>query len=545
VGIAIPGLDRRGIAATMSPWAVTLPISVDRHTAYQRLLGAVLEGTGADAAWFSPRNDAESLVVSPPAADSRLRTGLSEFPTPPSSPALVQVSDGDSAAEWCRANAVAAVVVAPVSRAGAIIGTVGLLAYRTGVLGGEALRRLDLAAWVMADAYTTEERHGRLTRRFMEINQLLGQALTIDRTLGSKATYQHLTHALGDSLEATYCRIAVRQGDRLRIQAAHGRRTPTRGRDPKVLPLAGLKRCQEALALQQAVVCDFDQPEFAADAERDGLFSPTTRMGILLPFRAGSLEGLLLIAEERDSPRQSLVPELLATLEHVARILGIVLQMTRLFERKRRLERRRHATAIEIAERKRLARDLHDEVGQALSTLLLRVRWSLEEGEMSRQDLEAIEDCAQSALDSSRSMAQGLRRRASGTDPLLEARIYAETMLHGIGCRFSWRDVRADTAVDSVVVREIAQVIKESVTNIARHSRATSATIRVAASDGRIRVTIRDNGVGLPSTPRGESGPSGLGLVGNTERLAQIGGTFQVRNSEAGGTVVVVEAPRR
>jgi two-component system, NarL family, sensor histidine kinase DegS len=83
------------------------------------------------------------------------------------------------------------------------------------------------------------------------------------------------------------------------------------------------------------------------------------------------------------------------------------------------------------------------------------------------------------------------------------------------------------------------------VSNIVRHAAADSARIRVEYPEGRIRVTVQDNGVGfsLQDVSPTRDG-RGLGLVGCSERLARIGGVFDIRSAPKQGTVLTLEAPR-
>ena len=92
---------------------------------------------------------------------------------------------------------------------------------------------------------------------------------------------------------------------------------------------------------------------------------------------------------------------------------------------------------------------------------------------------------------------------------------------------------------------EIGNVVKEAVTNIVRHASADYARVRVEYPEGRIRVTIQDNGIGFCLD---EAGPTrdgrGLGLVGCSERLARVGGVFDIRSAPKQGTLMILEAPR-
>ena len=83
----------------------------------------------------------------------------------------------------------------------------------------------------------------------------------------------------------------------------------------------------------------------------------------------------------------------------------------------------------------------------------------------------------------------------------------------------------------------------ESVNNIVRHANANAVRIRIQYPQGRIRVTVHDNGSGFsPREVRLTREGRGLGLLGNRERLERIGGSFGVRSSKADGTLVVAEA---
>jgi signal transduction histidine kinase len=100
--------------------------------------------------------------------------------------------------------------------------------------------------------------------------------------------------------------------------------------------------------------------------------------------------------------------------------------------------------------------------------------------------------------------------------------------------------------VASRTLREVGRVLKESVSNIVRHAQAKTVRIRVGYPDGLIRVTIHDDGIGFtPHEVRPAKDGHGLGLIGNAERLARIGGVFDVRSSRKGGTLVLLAAPRQ
>jgi len=210
-----------------------------------------------------------------------------------------------------------------------------------------------------------------------------------------------------------------------------------------------------------------------------------------------------------------------------------------------RAERRRGRKVATAALRRRLGMELHDDVGQGLSTLLLRVRMALARGSAGRAELQLLEDTAQNILDSTRKLGQALRRGEPMVEPLEGARQFAQLVTEAAGCSLTWRDERIDAnAPHSAGV--LASVIRESLTNIIRHARATTVDVHLVTLAGRTQVTIRDDGVGfLLSEQFPHNGDGGIGLVGNRERLGAIGGTFRLESVPGHGTKVIFDAPLR
>jgi two-component system sensor histidine kinase NreB len=196
--------------------------------------------------------------------------------------------------------------------------------------------------------------------------------------------------------------------------------------------------------------------------------------------------------------------------------------------------------------RSRLSRDLHDGVGQSLNTLLVEIRVAMERGHAGRDDLLILEREAQKALESVRALAYGVRRQSPLADPIRDAERYGRRLLAVQGAGLRWIDDRSGgSRLGPQVASELAWAIRESITNAAHHGRARSVEVRLTDKEGRVRVTVRDDGVGfepdlLRATPEGR----GLGLLGNAERMAGIGGIFTIRSRRGDGTVVVLEAPR-
>ena len=210
---------------------------------------------------------------------------------------------------------------------------------------------------------------------------------------------------------------------------------------------------------------------------------------------------------------------------------------------RRPAKQRPDRTPAVLAERKRLSRELHDAVGQSLTTLLMQIRLASARGAVGLADLRLLEITTQRALDQARALAYGLRE--TQRDPLGEVRRMSEQMLAEQGCVLVWLDDRTRLDIAVGVAREVSAVIKESVTNIARHARADRAMIRLESPGRRLRVTVEDNGIGFePELVRLTPDGRGLGLLGMSERLEELGGSIVVSSRLEKGTIVVLEADR-
>ena len=190
-----------------------------------------------------------------------------------------------------------------------------------------------------------------------------------------------------------------------------------------------------------------------------------------------------------------------------------------------------------------MARELHDGVGQSLTALLVEIRVALDRGEAGRDDLLIIEREALKALQSARALAYGVRQRPV-TDMLGDARRYGDRLLTATGGVLRWVDERTSVRLGHAVARRISLSIRESITNAVRHGAAALVEVRLSESAGRVRVTVRDDGIGfvadeVRTTPDGR----GLGLLGNAERMAEVGGIFEIRSRPGEGTVILLEAP--
>lgn len=210
----------------------------------------------------------------------------------------------------------------------------------------------------------------------------------------------------------------------------------------------------------------------------------------------------------------------------------------------------RHQLVVaEEEERRRLARDLHDEVGQHLTSLGLGLQ-SLTEVAVPGSEAEARVEQLRELVNTMGRELHGLaiRLRPKTLDDFgLEAAVttYAEEWTRRTGIRI---DIHADTGAErlpSAIESAVYRVVQEGLTNVARHSGATHAGVVVERRDGSIMAIVEDSGVGFDSRANAVSGGErrGLGLLGVRERAAMLGGTVEIETSPGGGTTLFVRIP--
>jgi len=208
-------------------------------------------------------------------------------------------------------------------------------------------------------------------------------------------------------------------------------------------------------------------------------------------------------------------------------------------------------TRAQEEERKRIARELHDEVAQSLLLLTQRLdaiasstRPKL--GEQLKEKLEDLRDHTIEALEGLRNCAQDLRPRILDDLGLVAALEWmAEELVknHGISARVEMEgNERTLPAEVQLLLFRIAQ---EALSNIRKHSGASAAMIRLEFGSDSVNMTVSDNGGGFEPSPRIEDLASigKLGIIGMYERALLLGGSFKVESELGKGTRVVTKIP--
>jgi two-component system sensor histidine kinase DesK len=187
-----------------------------------------------------------------------------------------------------------------------------------------------------------------------------------------------------------------------------------------------------------------------------------------------------------------------------------------------------------VAERERIARDLHDVLGHTLSVITLKseLAGKLIERDPQRaaKEIREVEDISRQALSDVRDTIRGYRANGLAAE-LAQAKATLEIAGVSVQC-----DAATTLQLPAVQETVLSLAVREGVTNVVRHARATRCNLRIAQQNGMCRLEIIDDGQGFSST-------EGNGLRGMRERVEMLGGTLERRNHS--GTTLTITLPLR
>jgi signal transduction histidine kinase len=191
-----------------------------------------------------------------------------------------------------------------------------------------------------------------------------------------------------------------------------------------------------------------------------------------------------------------------------------------------------------------ISRELHDDFGQiltAMGMMLGRARNQLPEGTQLRTDLLEVREIAQTTLDKVRSLSQALHPvmlDEAGLEPTIEWYLPVVERQTGIG--ISYEKSGTPFPIHGNAAVHVYRVLQEALNNVARHSGAKKAWVRLRFAEDHLGLEIEDRGSGFStSTPR-----QGIGLVAMRERAELLGGKIAVTRPTEGGTLVRMTVPR-
>lgn len=225
-----------------------------------------------------------------------------------------------------------------------------------------------------------------------------------------------------------------------------------------------------------------------------------------------------------------------------AEVVDLVRSFNEMLERletERRVSGRR-ALAAQEAERKRIAAELHDEVGQSMTGVLLLLEQVAGEVPPDRREVFAeAQEATRRSVEEVRRIAQELRPELLEHLGLISAlKSLATRFTEQAGLQLEWEFGRELPALDPEVELALYRVAQESLTNVVRHADASRVWLSLKPGRGSVVMRVVDDGRGINGSP-----PDGGGLRGMRERAVLVGAALAIKPARIGGVEVRLEVP--
>jgi signal transduction histidine kinase/ligand-binding sensor domain-containing protein len=201
---------------------------------------------------------------------------------------------------------------------------------------------------------------------------------------------------------------------------------------------------------------------------------------------------------------------------------------------------------VRIAERERIARELHDTLLQGCQGLLLRFQSIANRFPVGVEPRNAMEDAlsrADAVLAEGRARVRELRSSSDTADLAQSLANAAVDIISGKAPVFHLTVEGAQPALNAMVGEETQKIFEEALRNVVKHASAKRVDAVLAYGRQALRLSVRDDGIGMPHSQPPQSQIGHFGLVGMRERAEGIGGRLEIASREGGGTEVIVSVP--
>ena len=341
---------------------------------------------------------------------------------------------------------------------------------------------------------------------------------------------------LREILHARFVLILLESEYELRVEVAAG--DVEESVPGAAIPLAGTK-AGRVLERGQSERVDsvIDDPE--SDLELTRALEMLT--GLYVPMRLRNRTIGLIVAGDKLVPDRRFSSEDLRLAETFAARAAVAVDQARLIQR----DALRRVVRAQEDERRRLARELHDETGQALTSILLGLKSleDLDDVAALGQGVAALRERVVATLQDVRRLAVELRPAALddfGLEAALERLTagFAEQTGLKVELESRLQDDRLPEEVETVLYR----IVQEALTNIVKHAQASRVSIVITQKPGAVGAVIEDDGRGFDPD---QSVDGGIGLIGMRERVALLDGSMTIEAAPGKGTTLVIEVPVR
>jgi len=210
----------------------------------------------------------------------------------------------------------------------------------------------------------------------------------------------------------------------------------------------------------------------------------------------------------------------------------------------------RQVLTTQEEERRRISRELHDEIGQALSAMNMSIEILLRDGEeleKREKRLRDVKTLIEKSIDDVHRITYDLRPYHLDNFGLIAAvRSYTDTFAERTGIEVALQTEGEWPKLDPVVETAVYRVIQEALTNISKYAEAKRAFISMTHLPESMEIVIEDNGKGFSTEPQMKKGSlmkGGLGLFGIGERVSGVGGSFSITSTLGVGTRLRIKVP--
>lgn len=452
-------------------------------------------------------------------------------------------------------------IVRPLERLTDVVRRVGRgeLSHRTGLSGKDEIGELARTFDRMAEGLEGKAVLEREVRQHTQALQIERDKLaTLNMIAGTVSRSLHLEEVLASSLEVVLELLGLRAGWISLCDQASGQfhLVVSRGVSPAFV---AEERSRPPELCANRMVQETATHAIVEDIARCRRLSPAVAQGEGLSCHAciplvakGQVLGILNVAAANQEHTQCFTDDRLQLLMAIGQQIGVAIENARLYEELQQKEALRGQViekllTVQEEERRRIARELHDQTSQSLTSLLvgLKMLGQATDSPLVRERVSSLRAIAAQALEGVHDLAVQLRPSVLDDMGLVAATQHTATTFAGhLGIQvhfqaIGFEDRRLPAAVETTLYR----IVQEALTNVAKHAHARNVDILLRCHGDTVLALVEDDGSGFDvAAALAQGGSRHLGLFGMRERAELVGGHLTVESSPT-GTTVVVEIP--
>jgi len=449
----------------------------------------------------------------------------------------------------------------PIRLGGATAGFLGVSGTRPGQFGPKDVRMVEALASHAAAAIENARLHEDTQQKTEELELLLDTATAVSSTLEPDRVLRSVAEKMTTSVGVAFCRIALldENSQTLTIRAAFAVHDldwdPGLGRQ---YTLADAPWHRQAIERGQIMTLRQDDPSQAAsETECRMALSEGIQSALLIPLVIGNrVLGVVSLGEMRSWGRLPFTADRVRLCQAMANQTAVAIRNAQLLnagmEHRRDLQRlSTQLINAQEGERRRLSRELHDEMGQALTMMRISLVKIWEElppqvtATLKRRLTEAS-SLAEQTLEQVRELSLDLRPTMLDDFGLVSAlRWYLDRYAKRLDIEVAFEAIDLEDRLPAEMETALYRVAQEALTNVARHAQANKVHLRVERKEASVAALIEDDGRGFEVEKMGDSqAPErGIGLLGIRERVTFLGGNFDIQSRPGEGTRLTIEIP--